>query len=312
MFKLSNVIVTTDLSENAQAALPFAAALAKQHNAKLHLLYVEEPHPIYLTDGAMTVPQENNSIEEKIKREQRVRAEAEALAANESIIVVAHSKVGAAAKTIIEMADEISADCIVMSTHGLSGITRLLFGSVTEQVLRDSACPVLCVKPGEMPYNAGPLLLATDLSVESLTAIPFATTLARQQNCELHIIVVIEDQLYIPEGKPSPDSVDWMVAEHRSIEQKLQHFCADIQVRETLTVVPHLRHGKAAAEIVSVTAEIKAGCLIVATHGRSGLRRILVGSVAEQVIRTSKSPVLAVRSKMAAGVQSNSKVVAPA
>ena len=144
MLKLQNVLVTTDLSENAKSALPFAATLAKQHNAKLHLLYVEEPNSIYPTDDSITVAQLDWMVAERKEREQEVRTFAQAWAASESLAVVAHLKQGSVAKTIIATAAEVQADCIVMSTHGRSGMARLMFGSVTEQVLRDSACPVMC------------------------------------------------------------------------------------------------------------------------------------------------------------------------
>jgi len=302
MFKLENIMVTTDLSENSRAALPFAVALAKQNKAQLHLAYVEEPPSIYPTDDSMTLTQLDWPVVARKEREQGVRKQAEELAERESLSVVAHLKEGAAADKIIETAREVHADCIVMSTHGLGGIARLVFGSVTERVLRESPCPVLCVKPRETPFASGPMLLTTDLSEESLNAVPYATAFAKQQDCELHIVFVLEDQLYVPpDGVLPPNAVDWMIKEHQSMEKQLQQLAADLRVQHGVKVVPHVRHGKAAAEIRLLASEIKAGCLILATHGRSGLSRLMLGSVAEDVIRSSICPVLAVRNRVVQG-----------
>jgi nucleotide-binding universal stress UspA family protein len=173
VLNLKNILVTSDGSEKAVAAFPFAVQLATQHAATLHMVHVEDP--------SETVPADV----ERLKK----------FDAGGSLNVVSHFKKGSPAAQIIDCAKEIAADCIVMATHGRSGIARLLFGSVTERVLRDSPCPVLCVKPGEAPISTGPLLLSSDLSPEALNALYYATALAKDQHCELHICLVLEEEL---------------------------------------------------------------------------------------------------------------------
>jgi nucleotide-binding universal stress UspA family protein len=306
MLNAKNILVTTDGSEIAESAFHFAEILARQQGATLHLLYVEDFSPMlaYASDFPATVPP--TEWMEGISKDDEIRLidTATKLAERSSLRVIPHFKEGTPAAQIVACAKQVSADCIVMSTHGRSGIKRLLFGSVTERVLRSSTCPVLCVKPGETPFQAGPVLLATDLSTESLTAVPFATTLAKQQDCELHLVLVLEDQLYIsPDGMLPPVPVEWMVKVHQSMEKQLHQLAADIHERVGIIVVPHVRHGKTAKEINSAAAEVKAGCLVVATHGRTGLRRIMLGSVAEDIIRSSKCPILAVRAPSVKGEQ---------
>jgi nucleotide-binding universal stress UspA family protein len=306
MLNAKNILVTTDGSPIAEAAFQFAEILARQHQAILHLVYVEDFRPMYAyaADFPATVPPDAWLEDISKGHEISLIDTATKLAERARLQVIPHFKEGTPATQILECAKQVDADYIVMSTHGRSGIKRLLFGSVTEQVLRSSTCPVLCVKRGETALQGGPLLLATDLSVESLTAAPFAVSLAQQQNCALHLVLVLEDQLYVPpEGVQPPIAVEWMVKVHQSMEKQLSLLAADIHKRAGLVVVQHVRHGKIAEEINSVVAEVNAGCLMVTTHGRSGLRRIMLGSVAEDIIRSSKCPIIAVRAPSIKGAQ---------
>jgi nucleotide-binding universal stress UspA family protein len=305
VIKQKNILVTTDLSDNAQSAMPIAVALAKRHQAILHVAYVEEPHPIFPTDDSITLPQLDWLIAARKEREQILVNQAKELAAKESLVVIPHVHVGVPAKQIIQAARDIFADCIVMCSHGRSGIQRVLFGSVTEEVLRLSECPVLCVKglvkAGEK--TTGPILLTTDLSNESLEALPFAIALAIEQDAKLHVLLVLEDKLQFSDDMLHPQ-VQWIVSEHQELEGKLQAFTLQLRDTHRIDVAPHVLHGRAAEQIVSLAEEIKAGCIVIASHGRSGIKRIIVGSVAEEVIRNSQCPVLAVRN----GISQNADV----
>ena len=309
MHTFKNILVTTDLSENGQAALPFAVAMAQHHQAKLHLLYVEDLDVIYLTDRMISLPQLEWTSEERKKHEHQVKESlVRELKERDHVEIVPYFKEGDPSEVIVETAREVNADCIVMSSHGRSGLSRVLFGSVTEDVLRHSPCPVLCVKAHGLANasESAPILMPTDLSNESLESLPFAAALAKQQGAKLHVLLVLEDKLQI--SNDASPKVEWLVREHRQMEQKLQEFAAQLRKTEELDVAPHLLHGMPANLILSFAAEIKAGCIVIASHGRSGLKRLLVGSVAEEVIRNSKCPVLAIRNGLAqaAGVQVDS------
>jgi nucleotide-binding universal stress UspA family protein len=296
VLNLKNILITSDGSEKAEAAFPFAVQLATQHAATLHLVYVEDPSQAVVAD-----------IE-------RLKVMAKELKAG-SLNVVSHLKKATPAAQIIDCAKEISADCIIIATHGRSGIARLLFGSVTERVLRDSPCPVLCVKPGEAPIGSGPLLLSSDLSPEALNALYYATALAKDQHCELHIVLVLEEELTdlekelypLPQDMKAPTAVEWMTLQHRMMEQNLDQVVADLR-NQGVRAVPHVRHGKVAEEVHACAAEIDAHCIITSTHGRSGLRRIMLGSVAEDIIRDGTCAILAVKSTL----QPPPELIAPA
>jgi nucleotide-binding universal stress UspA family protein len=300
MLSIKNVLVTTDISERSEAAFAFAASLARQHGSTLHLLYVETfNHAFtYASDVPLAIPSTQWMDDVRKEREAQLLDSAKKFGGGVSLKVIPHFRVGPPAVQIIACAKEVSADCIVMSTHGRSGITRLLFGSVTEQVLRESSCPVLCVKPGEKAMSSGPVLLTTDLSPESLSVLPYAKALAREHNCELHVATVLEDLIYLqPEGIYPLKPVEWMIEEHRSMENQLRQLAADL-CKDGINAVPHIKHGHAAKEINQLATEIKAACIVLATHGRSGLGRMMLGSVAEDILRGSKCPVLALKATL--------------
>ena len=296
MKELHNIVATTDLSENAATALPVAIALARQHKANLHLVYVEELPPVYPTDASTTLPQVDWLIAARKEREQTVLKQAAEIARRESITVVAHFEEGVPAKKITEKARDLQADCIVMCSHGRSGFSRILFGSVTEEVLRNSPCPVLCLRGQSASNDFGvkPVIVTTDLSNESLEAMPYAIALAEQQGAPLHVLLVLEDQLQIPDDLVHPQ-VDLLVNEHQEMEQRLSAFTLKLREQKNVEIMPHVLHGYPVESIIKLAGKVGAGCIVIASHGRSGFRRIVVGSVAEEVIRHSTCPVLAIR-----------------
>jgi nucleotide-binding universal stress UspA family protein len=297
MLNLKTILVTTDGSELAEAAFGFAEQLARQSSAVLHLVYVEDFNPMftYAADEPTAIPPTEWMQGVRNDHQVRLNDTAARIAARSSLQVIPHVKDGSPASQIVACAKEIGADCIIMSTHGRSGFARLIFGSVTEVVLREASCPVLCVKPVEVLNSNGPVMLATDLSEESLTALPYAVELAKDHHQELHLALVLEDQISIPADGVVTAPVEWMIKEHQEQEKKLKELADDLRRRHALKVEPHVRHGKAVEEVNALAAELKSRCLVLATHGRTGLRRIMLGSVAEGIIRHSKCPILAVK-----------------
>ncbi len=297
MNAIKNVLVTTDLSENATRAIPFAVAIAHENNAALHLVYVDECQTPYLTDGSVAIPQVEWMVAEREGRRLQIKNLASTITEREMLSVVPHFMEGPPAREILSVVDQVKPDLIVISTHGRTGLARLLLGSVTETILRHSPCPVLCVKSsGPTTLSGSDILLTTDLSENSLTALPLAETLVNQSGGALHLLLVLDDEMVMPTGVQPGIPVQWMIEEHRQMEQKLQKLVLELASRRTAKVVPHVRHGSPSEEIMALATQLQIGCIVIATHGRTGLKRLLFGSVAENVIRQSTCPVLAVRS----------------
>jgi len=148
MLAVKTILHPTDFSEGSDAAFRFARALVRDYGARLVVLHVAGIPPAAFVGGIM-IPAP--SVEQEPIREQLRRRLSEAPEVNRE----ARLAEGDAAPTILRAAGDVSADLIVMGTHGRTGLGRLLMGSVAEQVVRKAACPVLTVKcpPREAPAD---------------------------------------------------------------------------------------------------------------------------------------------------------------
>jgi nucleotide-binding universal stress UspA family protein len=137
--KADKILFATDLSDASHHALALATSLARDTGATLIIAHVEEP-PMAYGGGEMYY-----AVEEP-DREQLRKALCEVMPADESVPVVHKLLVGDPAEAIVELAKTDHVDMIVLGTHGRTGLTRLLMGSVAEAVVRRAECPVLTVK----------------------------------------------------------------------------------------------------------------------------------------------------------------------
>lgn len=138
----------TDFSECADSALPYATSLARQMGARLICLHVIEAlmPPVGYAPVAETIPtlDINEQLEESATRELPKLVAREECAGLDVEEVLAH---GESASEIVRVAKEREVDLIVISSHGRTGLGRILFGSTAESVVRHAHCPVLVVKP---------------------------------------------------------------------------------------------------------------------------------------------------------------------
>jgi len=139
MLQIRTIVHPTDFSEPSQAAWELACALARDYSARLLIVHVYSPPPVYAPDGiAIPFPQEEPAA---------LRARLAELRPSDQRIACEHFLLeGDPAEKILELAQKEHADLIVMGTHGTTGLARLLVGSVAESVLRKAPCPVLTVR----------------------------------------------------------------------------------------------------------------------------------------------------------------------
>jgi nucleotide-binding universal stress UspA family protein len=145
MIPLHTILHPTDLSERSQAAFHFACALAKDYGAQLHVLHVVPPGakqlaPLLDVGSQATPVNALAALWEELRRLQPPDA---------AVRTEHRLEEGQAASMIVRVADEIHADLIVLGTHGRTGLSRVLMGSVAEQVVRRAGCAVVTVK---MPF----------------------------------------------------------------------------------------------------------------------------------------------------------------
>jgi nucleotide-binding universal stress UspA family protein len=175
-----------------------------------------------------------------------------------------------------------------MSTHGRSGLDRLRFGSIAESVVRRAPVPVLLVR-GVAAWGRGGIsriLVPLDRSEASEEVLPIVSCLAGPFDFEVRLLHVLEAPRSLPgspatgKGVHDPDA-----------DAYLAQVAAPLEAR-ALRVVTTVRAGLPADEIPAVAAETQCGLIAMSTHGRTGLGRLFLGSVAERVLRSVSVPML--------------------
>ncbi len=150
MIEFKNILLTTDLSNNADVARPYAVELARKYGATLHLLHVFEDagyyHDAGMNESVPFAPMEWIENAQK-ERKRKLDEMAESIRKEDGVNADVAMRVGSASREIIAHAEENKADCIVIATHGHTGLAHFIFGSVAEKVVRTSPCPVLTVRP---------------------------------------------------------------------------------------------------------------------------------------------------------------------
>ena len=210
---------------------------------------------------------------------------------------------GSAADEILQRAADLPADLIVLGTHGASGFTRMVLGSVTEKVLRLARCPVLTVPPHGIAVSRLPfkrILCGIDFSDSSLSALEYALTVALGSRATLTLAHVLEWPWHEP---PSPafDQLPAAEAEAlRTYRQRREHEAlARLQALLPETLREQCRaqvvHGRPYTELLRLAAEDQADLIVLGVHGRNVVDTALFGSTANQAVRQATCPVLTVR-----------------
>jgi len=189
---LKNILFATDFSPCSNAALPYALSMARQFGATLHAAHV-------MPTGADTFfmpPESWPAVAEE--EDKRIRGCIEQL--ESQLQALPHDVLtpkGEVADALAQIIEERAIDLLVLGTHGRSGVRKLFLGSVAEEVFRRAACPVLSVGPnvsrkanGEIQFQH--ILFATDFSEDSFAALPYAVSLAEEDQAQLALLHVVE------------------------------------------------------------------------------------------------------------------------
>ncbi len=144
--EIRQILAPTDFSEFSKQAIESAFALAQTFGAKLLLLHVVEL-PAYPVEGFVPSTMGTTLIDDLQRQASLDLAQVLPEPPNAMVEVSRQVLVGIPYRTIVEVAEVAKADLIVMATHGRTGLSHLVMGSVTERVVRTAACPVLTIRP---------------------------------------------------------------------------------------------------------------------------------------------------------------------
>lgn len=260
------ILVPTDGSPVAEQAGAFAVAVADALDSHLHVMNVVE-------GGSQAAESDQEWGESAVES---IAAVAEDRGVEHQTTVLQSSK--SVHLAIIDYAIEHDMSAIIIGTHGRTGVNRFLLGSVAEQTLRESPIPVLTVhEDTDVDFEIENVLVPTDGSAGAEAAAEHAVELAAEMDATIHALTVT-DAGSQSNGDPSPlDTVEELVAEAGLGE-----------------CVGEVRSGRPHEEIASYIAEAAIDCVVMGTHGRTGLRRYLLGSVTERTVRFSPVPVISI------------------
>jgi universal stress protein A len=156
--KFTNILVPTDFSPASERVLAYARALAERFGASLHLLHVVED-PVMAAAWSEAYAFDVAGLQARF-REEAERRLTEVAASLTGVTVTTDVLDGSPARTIAAAAGDKGMDLIVMGTHGRSGLSHLLLGSVAERVVRSAPCPVLTVREAVTPLAEAPRVIA--------------------------------------------------------------------------------------------------------------------------------------------------------
>lgn len=299
MLSIRRILFPTDFSPGSERALDTALALAREFGAELHMLHAVVLHSDDPNDPAHHFP-DAEQIRSRLEETAVLRMESGIIdrSAEQLDVKRQHRRGMSVAPTILEHAQEIDPDLIVMSTHGRRGLENVLLGSVTEEVVRLSAWPVLTVRSDQdaSPFpSSRPILVPVDFSEHSRRALTTARDVAARFGSSVHVLHVFERAVH-PElyyGGIPLDSPDFRMVE-ANLREALETFVRETPGPEAVTSL-HVLEGRAVPTILDFIQEHDIGLVVIATHGLTGMAHLLLGSVSEKVVRRATCPVLTER-----------------
>ena len=306
MTAISRILVPTDFSATSKEAFAYATALATQLDASLHLVHAfEDPFTTAAFAAEMYTPLPPSLRESMLRDIEQRLAEWMPPADRARFKGTTEIALGPPARAIDDYAKTLGADLIVMGTHGHGGMRHLLLGSVAERVVRTAPCPVLTVRDHQ-PHGIRRILVPTDFSATADEALEYARLLAARFGASLQLLHVLDDP-FVTEGLAAEayitEAPTFRTAMLRDAQNRLGHRvvpvreASEVEGRPGIAAIDsEVLFGHGARTIAEYAADRAVDLIVMGTHGRSGVAHLLLGSVAERLVRTAPCPVLSVKS----------------
>jgi nucleotide-binding universal stress UspA family protein len=293
-----SILVPLDGSPLAEQALPIAVAIAERARSKIKLVLVHPPLLLMEPGPAYT------KLELAMQKADREYLRSLVGRLRERLGRALSSAVlqGPVALTLARYVRELGTDLLVMTTHGRGGMQRAWLGSVADQLVRTSEVPILVVRPRE----GGPesfvglteVFVPLDGSPLAEAVLEPAAALARLWDAEISLVQVVRPVVLTSDPPlPFPTGYSDQVTAIR--RESAQDYIRDVaeRLRESGVKASGVAviGGGTADTLLDLARPERVSLLAVATHGRGGLRRLVLGSVADKLVRAAEVPVLVVR-----------------
>jgi nucleotide-binding universal stress UspA family protein len=294
-----SILVPLDGSPFAEQAVPLAAGLARHAGSRLRLALVHQL-PAVIPDAASDA---FVSLELATRKSEHdyLHGFAEKLRGSGTEVAAAVTLSGFTGPALRAYVKELGVDLVVMATHGRGGIQRAWLGSVADYMIRNLDVPVLLVRPAEQgapvspEQGKGQILVPLDGSPLAEEVLEPAAELAKALDAEVTLLQVVQPAM-LGEGLmlPVPSVYDDGLTElsRDQAEDYVRSVAERLRERGLRASGVAVIGWNAASTILSAARPEQTSLLAVATHGRGGLRRLALGSVADKLVRGADVPVL--------------------
>jgi nucleotide-binding universal stress UspA family protein len=298
---LRRILVGLDGSPLAETILDPVRVLARRLGAEVVLLHVT--HVPEMVRAAQPGPTLDEVVAQERERAQTYLEGAARKLREPGLTVQTVAAAGEAAVEIVRWAERERIDLIALTTHGRSGMQRWLYGSVADAVLHTTRTPLLLLRPTGAGAAPSPeirrIVVPLDGSPLAEAVLPVAEELSRALAAPIVLLRVVEFTAFAfggePFGSPYLDYQGIFDALREDAERYLDKLAADLRGKG-LTIETRASIGIPAETITAQTREQAGSLIVMSTHGRSGWRALMLGSVARRVVPLASGPVLVIRS----------------
>ena len=280
-----NMLLATDGSDDAALAARAAVDIARKTGSELHVVHAWHSVPSTRFESY---------IHAQLKREARevLAEQVERIKGDGANVAEAHLREGPAVDEILDLAEEVGADLIVIGSRGLGPVKRVILGSVSEGVVHHATCPVLVLRGGEWPPER--VVIGDDGSEAAEEAGELAAGIGRLVGAR---VILVRAYRKLPQMDVEGREVNARMAddELRREERKLWEQAMQIQEAHEVRPAVRLSAGDPAARILEAAEEGDASektLVAVGSRGLGTMRRMRLGSVSTKVLRAAKGPVL--------------------
>ena len=302
----TQIIVPVDGSTLAEGVLPYVRSLARQLELPVTLLQVIDPEVVSSYTTARDMSQYDTIMAAmKVSSDEYLRKAASLF--GEPLKVDSLIEMGSPADTIVRVAARDSRALIAMATHGRSGFQRWTMGSVADKVLHAASNHLLLIRPreegGKKPSEEEPLtkiVVPLDGSKLAERVLPDIMELAQKMSAEIILLRAYALPLstyWVGEEDQAPNITELQARVRLEAKEYLDAKVEELKAKGFEKVSSVLLEGFGPAEIINFANKTSDNMIAMCTHGRSGMKRWVLGSVTERVVQASGDPVLVIRAQ---------------
>ena len=297
------IIVGLDGSASAEEALVPAAAVAQRASAEIRLVHVldvlQSGYVNAISPASWSSDYPGHNAREYLERLAR------RLSAQRRLNVTVDVLKGDAADELVKVADRPASDLLMLTSHGRGPLQRFWLGSVADRVMREATPPVMLVPSGIASHGNAPftnVLAPLDGSELAERALYGAATLADLFGAKLTLLRIVEIAPDVATVAIGPGIFPVQLVETKTLERAASNYLSDVAsaykvLAPVVNTVVIVDAASPASSILKYAADHGVDLIALATHGEGGMRRLILGSVADKLIRAGQFPVLVHKSQ---------------